>query len=930
MKEIYKRQPVERSLPSGYQNLDAINYSNLSNFKGLQAYDNPLIAEKNSTHSCKNVYVDEHGNLTVRPALTPVVEEPSIVWKHVFSDGKVLTAARPTDFGFALQTWSSTKEIIDLSINAFEANDKKYVFLQALDLGHLALYDITDGNFTVVEGVTLLDDPVETDISHYNILNSNVIYEYSTRLPPKRTADYYTVIAEEKIETNGYTIYPVNTSNVLAISKNNVKWYRRAYSIWMLTEIALPFPDGSLPDSYFVNDSDQSTAFDASSMESQINKISRFIQMFDDGSIYVTEVSPVQTEEGNLDPFTRKHNVYWRQYVLKPDSTDISPQYGVREYTALTAITAASDGYFVALRDEYSAVDVLHYVISSREDITVEANFAFQHWGDGPPFYYIACTTKKIFVVKIHRRNLTDHNSSVHRMKCEISGESLEYSIDGNNVLYVSVVSAPDAAAIVADIYQDNTSKWHEICTGYTLDNTGTHYVPSLYAAQNSVSIRSGTHGYEILDGKLLEYTGWGSTFVLFDGELYLNVDTLVYQQKELLSQMITRPQGVIPVISDINERVITSFFLDNCWWFITEHCIFGTGVDGNGLSTPERFDPLKYFKISECITGAIRISDTSFWVFHNDGAYLIYKTQLTLTDGTEYRWLYTATAKSKGCDFDNALHTLPISNNVVTVTALDICNVVMRENVQSDERILVPMTTQFTALMRELLATTKSVQIFNHKYLTIFCLNRNVGVSAVVYDNVTTSWWYWELPVEQIFSIRETEECAILYCKVNDKYVALRLTDDEYYYQLGNLQYEIYADRLDPNSQEPTQIEWHWQSAVQIFDTIERRKQLLFTTFVFDDYALDEYSEQEIEIGYHFDVYSREYLTSNPDATTVPVYRVSNRACRTTIGSFNYLQLNVYNEKFEPINEDWNFTTLTKPKICCISMKYRVLRGEL
>lgn len=943
MKEIYKRQPVERSLPSGYNNLDAINYANLSNFKGLQVYDNPLIAEKNSTYSCKNVYVDEHGNLTVRPALTPVPEDCGIVWKHIFSDGKTLYVKYAWSFG--LWTWAGVvKTVLDLSINAFEANNKKYVFLQSSNLGHLMLYDITDGRFTEVEGTILLDDPENSDISHYNILNNKVIYEYAGRIfGDERSEDQYdrTYTIPFSIDsTKPYKIQQINENLTVICS------YKQFIIISGTTFIKLPVDTGYQRDS-----------------------VDWCIQLIDNA----LEITVACLDE---DPFTSSRipgadstgAYFWtgrvKRFVLTLNG-------GIQsEHTATIAGAGlfAGYGYAIALYidgKETDSVGNQSYSLSCRK---LTSNFSVGSLSDFSTWTSVTFTKTIYPVVRYkngknrcgyygrvlpwatgfayvqrdpaydtpqHILYTSDYSGktgdtqrySAHPSSSQGTSQSI-YSIFDDKFL-----SEPSHIYVIEQYYHNNGpvdrgelfyTNTDGIASTQTLKiiPTTLSYIAAYNATGSIVSEQ--LYSSDVITKYSFSYAAWFATDSV--AIAYMPKLTFIYRKPKLLSEIIERDSTVIPVISDINERVITSFFLDNCWWFITEHSVFGTGMDGNGLATPERFDPLKYFKISESITGAIRVSDTSFWVFHNNGAYLIYKTQLTLADGAEYRWLYTATAKSKGCDFDNALHTLPVSNNVVTVTASDICSVVMRENVQSDERILVPVTTQFSILIRKLLQSATSVKIFNYKYLTVFCIDN----TAVVLDNITNNWWYWEFPFNKLYSIRETDDDIILYCDTAIGHVALRLTEDEYYYQLGNLQYEIYADRLNPDSQEPTQIDWRWQSAVQIFDTIERRKQLLFTTFVFDDYALDEYSEQEIEIGYHFDIYSREYFTGNPDATTVPVYRVSNRACRTMIGSCNYLQLNVYNETFDPIEKDWNFSALTKPKICCISMKYRILRGEL
>lgn len=945
MKQIYKRQPRQYNLPNNYDDLDAVNYHNLNGFKGLQVYDNPLVADANSTYDCKNVYVDEHGNLTIRPALTPNVEDTGVLWKHVFSDGKELTITE----GLILNTWVTTKTLQSLSVVPFETNDKKYIFLQ--DETRDTLYDITDGNFTVVEGVVLLDDPAKTDISHYNILNDKILYEYAGRnFGANRPSTDYDITYKVPfiIDWNKpYKIQPLSENTLVIVGHHKIIL---AYNKQFITLTV-------------------DTGYQRNSNDWCIE----FIDDIIDITVACLNENPINS--GDI-PSSTSVGAYFKPGKVKRFRIALSGEI-ISEYTATIAGAGlfAGYGYAIALSmtggstDAYGNLSYELYTKELVEDFEISSGSQLANdWTE---------IELPVNLYPVIRYAPTDYRTKVGYYGCIVafSGglayiqRSYTSSAPLHNVYYRTYhgilldnaiyTSNPKSAegvdlkfySIFNDIVLSERSHLYFHEQGYTdtsfdkvveilITESGATGVAELeLKPKYPASILSYFAIYSASDNSIFEYEYFSDTPVeySFDESVIFATDTmvitadatLIYRTPKLLSTVLPRDQSIIPVLSNINEPVVTGFFLDNCWWFITEHSIFGTGVDGNGIQTPERFDPLKYFKVSEKITGAIRISDTSFWVFHNNGAYLIYKTSLALAEGTEYRWLYTATAKSKGCDFENALYTLSVSSNIVTVTASDICNAVLRENVQSDERTLVPMTTQFAVLMRELLAKTESVKIFDYRYLTVFCLNPaipNGTVPAVVYDNVSASWWYWEFPVNKVVSVRELEDYTVLYCEVDGKYIALKLTDDEYYYHLGALEYEVYADRLNAESQDFTQIEWYWQSAVQVFNTIERRKQLLFTTFVFDDYAPSEYAEQEIEIGYFFDIYSRDYITSTPDETTVPVYRITNRACRTTIGSFNYLQLNLQNRDFESTN----FEVLTKPKICCISMKYRILRGEL
>lgn len=964
MKQIYKRQPVQHDLPTNYDDLDAINYNNISNFKGLQVYDNPLIADQESTYSCKNVYVDEHGNLTVRPALVPVSSDSSrsIIWSHTFNDGNILQLkyiddqyVLDTNFTNATMTFSSDSAP---NIVPVDTGDNKYIFIQDTNIGSNALYKIGD-SFEQVEGTVLLDDPLDTDIAHYNILNNKIKYEYAGKnLGSVRSEDEYNInyVVPFAIDwTKPHKIQPLGDDTIVIATQNRFiisspmnfinlevdTGYQRDSNDWCIRIL-----NGEIEITVACLKEDPATSNRVPSANSVgayflSGCIKRFILSLD-GEIlseYTATISGaglfagygyaiILTRAGSsvTDDYG---NVPYELYVKELNSNFKLEPESLKDWTKIelseTLYPVIQYAAYINKRGYYGRVvafaDGLAYI---QRDYTVS-----------PPLQYVYCR-------KYDGAMINDSQYLVNDMAAEGVGV---YSIFDDTILseanhlYLKGQNYHHAKAIT--FVKENDGRVTSNTRGFS-EVTDTAIALSSRAIYSS----SGNSIFELeyLSTKPVEYTFEKTPIFATDTmAITLNGDsnsdsTLVHRSPKLLSAIIDRDTSVIPVLSEIDEHVVTGFFLDNCWWFITEHSIFGTGADANGLQTPERFDPLKYFKVSEVITGAIRISDTSFWVFHNNGAYLIYKTSLALSSGTEYRWLCTATAKSKGCDFENALATLPVSSNIVTVTGEDICNVIMKENVQSDERTLVPMTTQFSVIMRELLQKTSSVKILNYKYLTIFFLNpiEETGITpAVVFDNITNSWWQWEFPVQKVYSVDDfrqeytdkIEYTARLRCKTKYGIDQFYLTDDEHYWDVGTLKYEVYCDRLldDTSTLEEVQIDWMWQSAIQLFGTLIRRKQLLFTTFVFDDYLLNEDAQQDINIGYYFNIYSKQYTTSKPDSTTASVYRVSNNPCRTMISNYNYLQLVLHSYDFD----GEHFEVLTKPKICCISMKYRILRGE-
>ena len=347
----------------------------------------------------------------------------------------------------------------------------------------------------------------------------------------------------------------------------------------------------------------------------------------------------------------------------------------------------------------------------------------------------------------------------------------------------------------------------------------------------------------------------------------------------------------------------------------------------------------MKYFAVTETLMAAVRVSDTSFWVFHNNGAYLIYKSTMSTENGTQYVWMCTNTAKSKGCDFKNAIVTLPVTSAVAVVTAEDICSVEMKENIQSDDRTLVPMTLSFRQMIRDLLETTESIKIATYHYLTIFFLNqvkKDLFTPAVVYDSTIDSWWYWEFPFVQVFNIYQTETNVKIYAEygAGSNRALFKLSEDSFVHTVNAIDYIVYADKLPSLTRDPyvlSQINWEWESAILIFDTVDFRKQLLFTTFVFDDYNIpeDKYANHSsINFEYYFNIYSRKYANTSPQATSTTVYRVTNNACRTMVANFNYLQLILRNRKSTDDKE--GYEAMNKPKICSISLKYRILRGAI
>jgi hypothetical protein len=244
-----------------------------------------------------------------------------------------------------------------------------------------------------------------------------------------------------------------------------------------------------------------------------------------------------------------------------------------------------------------------------------------------------------------------------------------------------------------------------------------------------------------------------------------------------------------------------------------------------------------------------------------------------------------------------------------------------MRENVQTDDRILVPMTLRIQRFISNLLTETASILTGTFKYNALFFLNpqkESGKVPVIVYNTTADSWWYWELPVNKVQQVIVTENGIEILAKYNTYYSVYDLYTDYYTYALGGLTWEIYADRL-LDYYTPTKIDWFWKSAILHFNTMDYKKQLLFTNFTFN-----ELEAASISFEYNFEVYDKEYSECSWSEINQVIEKTKTYSCKNLIAKFMYLQL--YMKSIE--SEEFEYYTC--PKISSIMFKYRILSGGL
>lgn len=913
MNNVYRRQPIVHQLPAGWSDLDAVNYNTLSNIKGIQQADNVTI-DQNSTYDCKNIFQDSSNNITVRPALRPleVFNDDAIEIKaryetaagilfHFYRDGRIYIGYNITE------PYVNNVEIGDGKVIVTESAGKTYILCTDI-YGKLSFLSyIKDEGFKVVEGVVNINSPDNPSSRLYNLLNNKYYYEIWNTDYDQKAEFYRTLAGPEQTNIDTKDIIDVKTifdNKILIITNKGYYIYEYRGSVLRLFNSGV-FTEGRIASCY--------------------------VTVGETVTIYAC------LSRGYEDPVTVLHYTIDKTGLLIHEHTQ---QIAGTEHDAFQYKPTSTGGCMVTVDIE---AETFFEVYDYDGQVLFSKNF-------GNVILTSTCTDKYILididgqiyvytyndfsVNNVSALNLTFDDSTIYLyFRQKPTFEHTELSV---NDLPIILEHVPDTNPNVRLHYIYNND-WHTIALPWQYDENDPFWC---YPAGNDIAFVKSFEKILVFDTGTHRFTEYEyaiapeSIFLtaLNSGNVILfseDADLQIHIRERIPEKVITERKSDenFPVVTDIEDEVLTGFYLDNIYWFVTKHRVFGTGV-ANENFTVEYFDPRKYFYFDEELTAAIRISDTSFWVFHKNGAYLIYKSASEIYDNITggyvqtITWLVTNTAKSKGCDFENGVITLPVTSYIASVTADDISSVQMRENVQTDDRILVPITLPLRKFVSKLLSETSSVIIGTYKYNALFFLNRqlkNDSVPVLVYNTITESWWYWELPIDEVKQVTITENNINILARHDHTDAIYDLYENYYDYKLGGLTYHLYADRHSISG-EPVLIEWFWKSAVMHFGTVNNKKQLLLTNFTFSDEA-----ESYISFDYKFGVYSRSYSESAWSDVSQVIERAKTYSCKNVIANFAYLQLYIKN-----CTVDEEFVAYTKPKFSAISFKYRVLSGGM
>lgn len=921
MNNIYKREPRQHQLPRGWDNMDSVKFSNINSIQGLQHVDNSLAAAQNGTYTCKNVYQDESGNLTVRPALR-FLKQASVSAIGYYKTIKGEIVHFVADDKYYLQSDANSPVEIGAGNIAVQESDTD-VYVMYTNTKHKLQFKQWNGRTLIdITPDIPLNSPDKPLSRLYNILSRKTKFETLANIPKNVVNDLFSQFATFEVKDNDALDYAIlKSGHVIFVYATKISVAIPYGNSFKVIELPVDIPTSS---KILIEDILSHTACIINTVSVEDNEYT--MTQYDvrySGDITATKWTVKLTDVLAYEPgydnslfiasIYNESNGYAIAYDWYKNGKLISRQYlGVVVNAASkegleAKIAISKDSALIAFAGDYTG-----YV--GAYDLAYWQNLA-----DGK-------NTGKQYQFKQYAPYAKWKNLTL------ISGYENWYLIDtylGDIKIYTDwnyvtrdnaelVGSEVEVFPIVPDFMMSGPSYFISSSEGLVI------YTNETYYAMNSSIQR--VYDFSFSDEIKPALFNLDSTIVIVRYS-----DRYEIKVRSILPQYVTTDRTVsdnFPVLHELEDEVLTSFYLDNIYWFVTKHRVFGTGVANEQFSI-KYFDPMKYFYFEEILTGAIRVSDSSFWVFHNNGAYLIYKSVSNIYDELSggyievITWLCTSTAESKGCDFENAVITLPINNYVACVTSDDISSVQMRENVQTDDRILVPMTLNIRKFVSNLLNETESVITGTFRYNALFFLNpvkaQNI-VPVLVYNAVSDAWWYWELPVNRVKQVIQTETNIELLTEVNGNHIIYDFYTDYYEYDIGGITWNLYADRLS-DLREPTQIKWYWESAILHFGTTDYKKQLLYTNFTFG-----EHESSTVSFEYNFEVYDREYSEHSWSEIMQVVERTKTYSNKNIITKFMYLQLYLKHSE----SSDLKFEAYTRPKFSSISFKYRILSGGL
>ena len=344
----------------------------------------------------------------------------------------------------------------------------------------------------------------------------------------------------------------------------------------------------------------------------------------------------------------------------------------------------------------------------------------------------------------------------------------------------------------------------------------------------------------------------------------------------------------------------------DNNKWFASGNKLFYSAY-GN-----RTYVPMSNYNIlgdSENITGFNLANDNTLIAYKTHKLHII--TPTTIND--VYTYAFQDTKNTVGNEAIGASIVTTLSEKPLQITKDGIYALNQLKNVQSSDRISVLISEKINQKwLDELDESIYNCKTLNRLYWTYFILNDEKHKITKVYllDNRTSSWYYWELPIQTIKAY------------VNDNKTTFIDVD-------GNV-YELKTnDTFNPFNPDVTEyyddgrklIKWFWKSQILPLGTINYSKRLINTTFIVTD--TDE--SDKYGLNYSFRIYRKLVSESNTTTISNDLNYVQSVTKKTMIPRFNFIQITLSN--IEEADESRAFDN-NKFRLIGLGLKYVLLEG--
>lgn len=923
-----RKQPVTFNVPSSTD----YRFTNINNFRGVNISENPLQLSPESASDMLNLYVDDSGTLTTRPRLeldtdiTPIfgdalnkslikVFETSkgtlflvyrgnasseLVFKYLDNNvQKVITVAPPQGMGV---TGNS-------SSNFFEKNGKVFI-LNCLTRNSQKTIGVFDLETRVLSDILSQDIYIPTTkLGNTGDLNSGVDFEekniltskyrksfvwgndFNFKLPPnskivQNTIFNPTALITRQHNTQRFSVLSVNPNGVLYTGVGTKEFLNLQCLIYYSFDGSL-YSGEIYPTHSTGNDKVLATAC-AGSLKHKIYVCYGNL-VTNQSNLYVFRVNANSNEQvktysnctlnGIASPIPNFSRLYVsddeKSFIALSISDYKSIYFGTINESSLTIRNAiilpiSMNNRLLAVTPDCDSIvacgeDSLYYYSGLLSNNISQKTISIPGLGycsvseDCKAVCYNDGSTTTKVILNIETENPKKINLNSYLFKHSIYYKDKQiWGFEKANelIIYSNLTTIPVRSTFIV-----NTP----LITPEGIE------IPQLCASENQLTLSM--RNYEA------PHKIFFQQFKLdIFGELVLEFDD--FDNSKLLNQLLK---------SSLDTR------FNNELWLASENTTFYSSKNNPFYFTESSYN--EYGDVNFPITGFNILGDNLMAIYKSD------KVHLVSTNDT-YKYTYTETKTLKGNIALGQTNVTPLTEIPIHIGDDGVYGLQLTENIQSSDRSSVLLSKSINSMFtKEIL---KNCKICNNSYWTyIFTPTNNAlnpSTNLYILDNRTNEWFIWNVP-----------------CYVQQAYIfngLLKVADSQgYIYRFVNtdIVQDYNAELREYYDLDRKLIPWRWRSQILHLGTINYRKQLLETGFIFTDTDQND----SYGINYKFKVFRQ--MASETGETTLEnkLNYIRSVTKKSNIPKFNFIQMELYNTE----ELDHN-----KLNLIGLSFKYRVL----